>query len=115
MNRNESLFTVYELYTNNGSEFPFWIKGSSSAQTCLMVVGWSKFVGAKTYQGVPIMDIGATRRAPPEMWDSKQEDFKESGTFVGIRYYTNKVTRTDPYNEQLLLVSGAASRSWLSA
>lgn len=115
MNRSEPLYTVYELYIRSGAEFPFWIKGSSSAQTCLMVVGWSKFVGAKTYQGALIMDIGPDLRAPPEMWDFRQEDFKESGTFVGVRYYTNKVTRTDPSNEQLLLVSGATSRSWLSA
>ena len=53
MNKSESLYTVYELYRENGAEFPFWIKGSSSAQTCLMVVGWSKFISAKAYQGIP--------------------------------------------------------------
>lgn len=109
------LYTVYELFKLNSFEFPFWIKPYGNPSTCLLVTGWSKVLGAKTYQGVPILKIASVVRDEAEIHSSSQEDFKETGQFVGVRHYLDKRTPVDPHSEKLLAVSAGSTKSWLPA
>lgn len=115
MYKEAELFTVYELYKNNDSTFPFWIKATVNSQTCMLVTGWSKYIGAKSYQGTPILTVASVVRDEPEAHTTKQEDFIETGSFVGIQFYSDKKTRTNPQQEKLLSISAGSTRSWIAA
>jgi len=115
MNSNDEIYTLYELFLMNNSEFPFWIKHWNNASTCLEVVGWSRYVKTQTYLGAAVVKVSSEITPFPEMPDSKLEDFRETGTFVGYHYYLDKQTRTNPRKENVIQVSGAPSRSWLFA
>ncbi|NVK44441.1 MAG: hypothetical protein HWE39_24685 [Oceanospirillaceae bacterium] len=111
MKSNDELHTVYELFDLNNQVFPFYIRGDKSYQTCLKVIGWSKYLEAKSYQGVPSFKLASVIREVPESFSTKSEDFFESGTFVGIRVYADKETPVS-IDQSIISVTGASTRSW---
>lgn len=111
MKKNNELHTVYELFELNNQLFPFYMTGDKSNKTCLMVIGWSKYIEAKTYQGVPTFKLASKIRDEPEVTTTKSEDFFESGTFVGIQVYVGTKTPVTSFNN-VISVTGASTRSW---
>lgn len=115
MKRLDPLFTVYELFQQNDGLFPFWIKNWNEPETCLCVIGWSRFFNASSRGGVPHMKTEAKIRTAIEIPKDREHDFLETGTFVGYRYLMDKETLIGSLDNSPLVVAGASTRSWLPA
>lgn len=104
------LFTVYEIYEQNESKFPFWIRATVNSQTCMFVTGWSKYIDDDVYKGIPHLTKSSIIWDTPEINNERKEDFLESGSFVGICYYSDKKTLIKPQSEKLISVEAGSTR-----